>query len=62
MQKSLFWSKFLIHCEAHCQKFENTNHYISKTVLDILLIPTDLSSGGQKLCSIKKCHHMTVHC
>ena len=28
--KRFSMSKFVIHCEAHCQKFENSNLYISK--------------------------------
>ena len=45
---------------------KNSNHYISKTVEDILKIPTDLSYGRQKLCSVKKLatsfHKIAVHC
>ena len=53
--KKLFcWSKFLIHCEAHCQKFENSNIYNLKTAKDILKIPMVLSSGDAKATFYKK--------
>ena len=44
MQKSVFGSKFIIHCVAHYQNFKHSNIYILKTVKYILKIPTDLSS------------------
>ena len=54
MNDALSAKIFLIHFEAHCQKVENSNIFISQTVKDSLRIPTDLSSGGPKLSSVKK--------
>ena len=56
MQTTFFMSKVLIHCEAHCQKYENLNNYNSKKIKDILKIPTNLSSvsGTKKLANTVK--------
>ena len=57
-------SKVLIHCEAHCQKYENLNNYNSKTIKDILKIPTNLSSvsGTKKFANTKDKNALSEKC
>ena len=49
-----FRSKFLIRCEAYCQKIENSNLYISKTVKEILKISNGSEFRGAKAMFLKK--------